>query len=207
MRTYVYVDGFNLYYGAVKNTPYKWLDISQLCTSLLPGKDILKIRYYTARVSGRASDPGQPRRQQVYLRALRTIPHLEIVFGTFLASEVMVLRAGTPPGVKQVIRVHKTEEKGSDVNIAAHLVRDGFRDEFDCAVVISNDSDLVEPLRIVRQELGKQVGVLNPHKNPSYHLKKVVDFVLPIPAATLSSCQFPDHMTDSKGPFHKPNTW
>ncbi len=207
MRTYVYVDGFNLYYGAVKNTPFKWLDISQLCTILLPDKEILKIRYYTARVSGRASDPGQPTRQQVYLRALRTIPHLEIVLGTFLASEVKALRADTPPGVKQLVRVHRTEEKGSDVNIAAHLVRDGFRDEYDCAVVISNDSDLVEPLRIVRQELQKHVGIINPHKNPSYHLKKVVDFVLPLPVTALRSCQFPDHMTDSKGPFHKPSSW
>ncbi|HVH69249.1 MAG TPA: hypothetical protein VM716_15380 [Gemmatimonadales bacterium] len=36
MKTYVYVDGFNLYYGAVKGTPFKWLDIRQLCQLLLP---------------------------------------------------------------------------------------------------------------------------------------------------------------------------
>ena len=38
---------------------------------------------------------------------------------------------------------------------------------FDIAVVVSNDSDLVAPIKIVRIQLGKKVGVLNPQKNPS----------------------------------------
>tara|TARA_R110002072_G_scaffold29206_4_gene92759 strand:- start:564 stop:863 length:300 start_codon:yes stop_codon:yes gene_type:complete len=37
MRTCVYVDGFNLYYGALKRTPYKWLDLAALMAAL-PGK-------------------------------------------------------------------------------------------------------------------------------------------------------------------------
>ena len=48
MRTYVYIDGFNLYYGAVKDTPGKWLDLVALCREILPGKDIRKIKYFTA---------------------------------------------------------------------------------------------------------------------------------------------------------------
>jgi len=36
MRTYVYVDGFNLYYSALKNTPYKWLDLRALFARILP---------------------------------------------------------------------------------------------------------------------------------------------------------------------------
>jgi hypothetical protein len=35
MRTIVYIDGFNLYYGAVKGTPYKWLDLKSVCQKLL----------------------------------------------------------------------------------------------------------------------------------------------------------------------------
>ena len=39
-RTYVYIDGFNLYYGPVKGTSFKWLNVRQLCELLLPGARI-----------------------------------------------------------------------------------------------------------------------------------------------------------------------
>jgi 5'-3' exonuclease len=53
MRTYIYVDGFNLYYRSLKNTPYKWLDLKALFRYLLdPKNDIQAIKYFTARVSG-----------------------------------------------------------------------------------------------------------------------------------------------------------
>ena len=90
MKTYVYVDGFNLYYGAVKDTPYKWLDINKLSQLLLPKHSIARIKYFTARVSGRPSDPDQPTRQQLFLRALRTLSNLEIIYGHFLTSETYI---------------------------------------------------------------------------------------------------------------------
>jgi hypothetical protein len=48
-RTYVYIDGFNLYYGQVKKTPYKWLNLDSMCRSYLnaSNNDILKIKYFT----------------------------------------------------------------------------------------------------------------------------------------------------------------
>jgi hypothetical protein len=63
-RTYVYIDGFNLYYGAVKGTSFKWLNVSQLCELLFPDSRIDKVRYFTARVSVRKDDPDKPTRQQ-----------------------------------------------------------------------------------------------------------------------------------------------
>ena len=57
IKTSVYVDGFNLYYGAVKDTSYKWLDISRMCQLLLPKHQITRIKYFTARVSARSGDP------------------------------------------------------------------------------------------------------------------------------------------------------
>ncbi len=54
IRTIVYVDGFNLYYGAVKDTPYKWLDLGKMCKFLLPPNDIQRLKYFTARVTARA---------------------------------------------------------------------------------------------------------------------------------------------------------
>jgi hypothetical protein len=70
----VYIDGFNLYYGAVKGSPYKWLDLAALCHRMLPNDTIQSIEYFTAIVRARPFDPGLPVRQHVYLRALRTIP-------------------------------------------------------------------------------------------------------------------------------------
>ena len=74
MRTRVYVDGFNLYYGAVKGTPFKWLNLVELAYQILPaGHSVDKLNYFTARVSG-VSDPGAPARQHAYLSALATLP-------------------------------------------------------------------------------------------------------------------------------------
>jgi hypothetical protein len=53
----VYVDGFNLYYGCLRNTPYKWLDIAKLCRFLLPEYRVNRLRYFTARITARPADP------------------------------------------------------------------------------------------------------------------------------------------------------
>jgi len=84
LRTHVYVDGFNLYYGCLKDTPYKWLDLDRFCRILLPPNDILGIKYFTARIASRADDEGAPTRQETYLRAIRTIPNIEVVLGHVL---------------------------------------------------------------------------------------------------------------------------
>jgi hypothetical protein len=88
MRTWVYVDGFNLYYGALKGTPYKWLNLAALAKEFLPpSHTIEKIKYFTARVSG-AADPDAPRRQQLYLNALSTLPEVEVYYGRFLSKSI-----------------------------------------------------------------------------------------------------------------------
>lgn len=208
MRTIIYVDGFNLYYGGVKGTPYKWLDILKLCQLLLPKNQIVKIKYFTALVTARPKDPDQPNRQQIYLRALRTIPGLEIIYGHFLEHEIMMPAANPSPNEPKYVRVIKTEEKGSDVNIATHLVNDGHNDRYQVAVIVSNDSDLVEPVKIVRQELKLPIGVLNPiPKHPSHELQKVATFVKPIRKGVLSASQFPTRLKDAAGEFYKPPAW
>lgn len=204
-RTNVYIDGFNFYYGAVRSTPYKWLNFAQLCRLMLPRENINQIKYFTARVQARPSDPDQPVRQETYLRALRTLPNLSIIFGHFLTNEVFMPVAGTNP--QTYVKVIKTEEKGSDVNIAAHLINDGYRGEYDTAIVISNDSDLVEPVRIVTQELNSKVGILNPHKKQSRELSRYASFYRPIRTGVLAASQFPTTLTDSHGTFHKPAAW
>ncbi len=105
------------------------------------------------------------------------------------------------------VRVIKTEEKGSDVNLASHMLRDGFRGSYEAAVLVTNDSDLIEPIRIVREELGLVVGILNPHKKASRVLHKHASFKKPIRAGVLSSSQFPVEIHDQKGLIRKPAQW
>src|SRR5258706_12911595 len=153
LRTHVYIGGFNLYYGAVRGTPYKWLDLSKRCNLLLAKHSIFKIRYFTARIKSRPHDPDAPTRQQVYLRALNTIPNLTIHLGQFLTHPVWMPDATSTSNPPKMLRVLKTEEKGSDVNLATYLLLDGFQNAYDTAVLVTNDSDLLEPLRVVRNVL------------------------------------------------------
>ena len=112
------------------------------------------------------------------------------------------------PGGPKHVRVLKTEEKGSDVNIAAHLINDGYQRRYEAAMLISNDSDLVEPVKIVRSELKIPVGVLNPIPDkPSHELRKYATFVKPIRKGVLSASQFPPVLNDSVGTFYKPSSW
>lgn len=85
--TCVYVDGFNLYYGALRGRPYRWLDLCEFSRRLLkPYNSIRQIRYFTARVNPTKRDPTVAERQQAYLRALETIPNLSIHYGQFLGN-------------------------------------------------------------------------------------------------------------------------
>ena len=96
MKTNVYIDGLNLYYRAVRGTQYKWLDIDALVKKMCPQNTICKIKYFTSIVSSRPNDPGQSTRQQIYLRALRTFPNIEIIEGHFLTSKVRMPLVNLP---------------------------------------------------------------------------------------------------------------
>lgn len=207
-RAWIYIDGFNLYYGAVKGTPYRWLDVRKMCELLLPDLQVEKIKYFTARVSGRTADPGQPTRQQIYLRALRTLPGLEIILGSFLSHDVMMVLASPEPGQSKFALVVKTEEKGSDVNMASHMIHDAHKKSYDVAVLVSNDSDLLAPVRIVRHEMGIPVGILNPHRyTPSKTLMPYATFVKKIREGVLEASQLPPRLKDEKGEIRKPERW
>lgn len=209
MRTRVYVDGYNLYYACLKSTPFKWLDPLALAREQLPRNDIDKLRYFTAQVSARPHDPDQPVRQQIYFRALSTVPEIEIQLGHFLTHEItMPDAAAWKAGRYRPVRVMKTEEKGSDVNLASHLLMDAFEDKLDVAVIVSNDSDLKEPIRLVRERFGKKIVLLAPKSNRiSGALRPLADYIRQFGQSALARAQFPAHLTDETGAFHKPARW
>ena len=204
-RVIVYVDGFNLYYG-IRGTPHRWLDLRAMSSALLrPTDQLVHVKYFTARVRSTPSDPNAPLRQQVYLRALRTLPDLSIHFGHFLVSEPYMRVKSPPPNFIQVI---KTEEKGSDVNLATHLLTDAFLGSYDVALVVSNDSDLCPPIEMVKNQFGKRVGIVNPHPGtPSKPLGQLATFYKSVRPGLLRVCQFADPMVDAKGQFTKPSNW
>lgn len=205
LRTNIYIDGFNLYYGLLKGSSCKWLDVAALIAKYLDlsKNKIYTIKYFTAQVKPRRSDPNQHVRQMTYLRALRTISNLEIIYGHFL-SHVVRLPLANGTGTVEVL---KTEEKKSDVNIAVHMLHDAHINAYDLAVLISNDSDLSEPLRLVTQSLNKKAAILNPHKKFSRELAQYALFKKTIRKNVLEACQFPDKMQDAQGEFHKPSDW
>lgn len=255
MRTWTYIDGFNLYYS-IRDFGCKWLNPKELTQTVMPpGTIIEKLKYYTARVSG-AGDPDQPRRQHIYLSALRTIPEIEIVFGQFLAKAIWrpllnipigerviqfngiqitievgahivdpdptivgnsqeSLRVGkygkgnklkTPDKDAIKALVHSMEEKGSDVNLASHLINDGWAGRYEAAVVISNDTDLVEPIRIVTQELKKPVTILCPSSfGASTQLKQVATHVRHIHESHLKASLFQNTLPGTT--ITKPAGW
>jgi len=207
MPTNVYVDGFNLYYGCLRGSAYKWLDLAALCRIMLPHDDIKRIRYFTARVSGRPPDREQPQRQDTYFRALRTIPEVSIHLGHFLTHETWMPLAHPGPGGRTTVLVQKTEEKGSDVNLATYLLLDAAKGDCDTAVVISNDSDLKEPIALAQSELGVPVGVLNPH--PAKRRSRAIEptFFKQIREPALRASQFSERLTDAQGSFQRPSGW
>ena len=75
MRAIVYIDGFNLYYGALRHTKSKWLNIQKCFQNLRPNDDIQRICYFTAQAIGKEKRA----RQGAYLQALGTLPLVEVI--------------------------------------------------------------------------------------------------------------------------------
>ena len=209
-KTIVYVDGFNLYY-ALKKHNLKWLNLAALAKVLLTENDVVAIKYFTARVRNRVGDLDVHVRQNIYLEALKTDPRIEIIFGHFLTNNVWMAKTedeGKPISAIQKVQVIKTEEKGSDVNLATHLLVDGFQNKYDTAVVISNDSDLKLPISMVKNVLKKKIGVICPTEKPSRELQKDVTFFKTIKPATYLECQFPEKVIVSpQRTIRRPRAW
>ena len=219
-RAIVYIDGFNLYHGCFDdhtNRPhwrqYRWLDLDALCQTLCPQARVNRIRYFTALVDPYPTNPNNRARQLTYLRALGTIPHLTIHHGRFATNEkerpLAVPNAPRPTPILPIrmVPIIEREEKGSDVNLASYLLLDAFRRDYDLAVVVTNDSDLAEPIRLVRSEFGLKVRIVNPRKGLAYGLRGIADFYSNIKLWMVQQSQFPPTMTDAVGTFTKPAHW
>jgi len=202
-RTYVYIDGFNFYYGCIRSSPYRWLDLFKFAQAMLPKNDVVRVKYFTAIVKPSTKDPTKVVRQQTFLRALATIPQIEIFLGSFQAHPVRRPKADGSGSVEVI----DMKEKGSDVNLATELLVDGFTNAYDVAVVVSNDSDLVAPIRAVRTKLGKAVGIINPHQRQSVELRTSASFIKEVRTWALAHSILPPDLHDANGEIHRPAGW
>ena len=216
MKTISYIDGFNLYYNTFKgklnaeNIQYKWLNLEKLIPWIVSKKykknTFVKTKYYTAHVSGK-EDAGKLERQNVYLNTLKSYcEQTEIYYGKYIVKESYRTKVNKVFPFPSKVKVFLPEEKGSDVNLASHMLFDAFRNKFEVAVLVSNDSDLEEPLRIVTEEFDKKVIIVQPkHVNTSKSLLKYSFDVLRYDKNDLKECQLPLDIPYTK--YHKPNEW
>jgi uncharacterized LabA/DUF88 family protein len=208
----VYVDGFNLYNRALRGGPYKWLDLEKLSDRLLRRYEIKRVRYFTARIRAiTGTDPKAPSRQQTYLRALATNPKVSIHYGQFTLSKPrMAVHPLALDSDGQVVtqQVRKMEEKGSDVNIATYMMYDAFRDDADAYVLLSNDSDLAETLRLLANEMRRDTGIIFPAATHANELIKTnPSIVRQVREGTLRASQLPTTLRDDVGTITKPVGW
>lgn len=196
MRVGVYVDGYNLYYGARSvcgrgTAGWRWLDIRALISNVIQtqgswtGCSIDRIVYCTARVDA-VTNPSAFQDQDVYLKAISKTGSVDwIEFGRYVARAKSGLLATRTPVTGQpqivtsdwpvmvqdsngapvrdaryLVQYLHLEEKGSDVNVASHLLIDVLGGAIEAAIVVSNDSDLALPIREVRKRV--PVGTINP---------------------------------------------
>ena len=208
MPTGVYIDGLNLYYGALRGTSYKWLDLEKLARRLLPHDEIAFIRYFSARVSARFGEVDSQVRQSVYLRALQSNPRIHVHLGYVKQKERKLPLSSNKSHPLEMVLVIIDEEKGSDVSLASHLLNDAHHQRIDKALLVTNDGDFKEAIRLAR-ETGIEVGVVAPWKFPANkHLQEVLSFEIPWRPEILKKCQMNQSVRDAKGrEVSRPKAW
>ncbi|MEE4271567.1 MAG: NYN domain-containing protein [Thermoanaerobaculales bacterium] len=205
-RSIIYIDGFNLYYGAVRGGPHKWLDLQKYFHMLRPDDDIQRIKYFTALIDG-------PRRanQEACLQALDTLPKVEIILGKYKYKSVKcTVRYCTYSGPREF---QVPEEKRSDVNVATHMIDDAHCGRADRMILVSGDSDLVPAIHMVKQRYPTiQITVYVPSRNPkrgaAVEIRGAADKHKTLPLNLIPRCQFPNPVQGgASGTVSKPSSW
>ena len=213
MKTIVYIDGFNLFYGLLRNTPWLWLDLEKLVRSLLTEKyDIVSIKFFTARIRSDRFMPTAPHDQACYLEALSANPLIQIIEGFYKRFRVKLPFVKEPCvscGKVKYATVWKTEEKKSDVNLAVEMTSDAYEDKADAFVLISGDADHAAALAVARRKHGKVTVVFNPHEGECTELRKLSTFYKAIPRDLPARCQLPDEVPVGKSGkvIRRPAAW
>ncbi|MCD2171924.1 NYN domain-containing protein [Rhizobium sp. C4] len=227
VRTHCFVDGYNLYYGLVAGTPYKWLDLPALLRHILrvqdPGFDLVQISYFTAPVKPALASRGEAslHAQRAYLRAL-------------LAKGVLVhegrhqleparapaFQSDAPASRLNMTDIWKLEEKETDVSLAIEMYRAASRSGampeagIEQIVLVSADTDFAPAVRAIREDFPEmRLGLILPHRETAHRpppgsLTVNADWIRRhVTTKELSAHQFPDRVATRKKPARKPEYW
>ncbi|MEB0140805.1 MULTISPECIES: antitoxin Xre/MbcA/ParS toxin-binding domain-containing protein [unclassified Undibacterium] len=233
LRTRIYIDGYNLYYGCLKGSPYKWLDLLALFEKhILPSVLVernglrcqmtllpLAIKFFTAKILEKAAKaPDSVSSQARYHTALRKQhdSRIEIIEGYYSLTEsrVKIIDAASPkrwPKDCHDALAWKLEEKQSDVNLALQAYHDAITREVDQVVIVTNDTDIAPALKLIRLHTAVTIGLVIPAKPsirvPNTELAEQAHWVRShILPSELANSQLP-RVFPGKSPTIKPESW
>jgi uncharacterized LabA/DUF88 family protein len=230
-KTAVYIDGYNLYYGRLRGTPFKWLDVIQLFQALLIQRDqnesLERVNLFTAHALANFASHGKSsvEAQSAYHRALKTLhgERFETIYGTHSFDKkgalLPVFTSGQPYDRTNRIRVWKLEEKKTDVNLALRMYRDACKGLYDRIILVSNDSDAGPALEAIRQDFPHiMIGVVMPirpslpgattYRRVSGSLENLAHWIVShITDRQLMHAQLPAKVSTKKKPILKPDHW
>ena len=233
LRTRIYIDGYNLYYGCLKGTSYKWLDLLTLFerhilpSILLPGSvrsgaiELLPlgIKFFTAKILEKAAKASDSVSSQArYHTALRKVHEgrIELIEGYYslIESKAKIVDAEDPdkwPRDCQGILVWKLEEKQSDVNLALQAYHDAITEQVDQVVIVTNDTDIAPALQLIRAHTSVTIGLVIPTRNrervPNTELANLAHWVRShITDDELAAAQLP-RVISGRRPTIKPDSW
>jgi len=186
-RVKFFIDGFNVYHALDREAKfhrYKWLDYSKLTSLFIRRTDqIAEILYFTALANW---DIQKVNRHKILISALKH-KGVKIVLGQFQKVEKRCQQCHQ--------RYQTFEEKKTDVNIAVEMMKAAVRDEFDTAIIISGDSDLVPVVEAIKALFpAKRVGVIIPINGKAASLKQTCDFHMKMKEKHLKASTFPDEI-------------
>lgn len=200
-RVIAYIDGFNLYFGLHDEgwKRYYWLDVQLLARNLLIGRQRLVFtKYFTTRISG----PQEKRkRQNIYIQALETLSDLKDYFGVYLSIHDECKKCSVPYTCGQCGTAHfKRREKMTDVSVAVEMLSDAYDDNYDTALLISGDSDLVPAVKAIRRIFPeKRVVVAFPPRRHQQALATSATAAFMIGRARIAKSLLPQQVTDKDG--------
>lgn len=225
MKTIVYVDGYNLYYGRLAGTTYKWLDVAALFQTIVriqdPRSEVIAIKFFTAHAVARYARHGvkSETAQKQYHRALEIQSQglLTITLGRhhLTEDELPTYFEGKDPDKTVKTKVWLIVEKKTDVSLAMAMYRDAAKSLCVQTVLCSNDSDAEPALQAIRDDFqGHAIGIVSPVA-PSLHggvnrgLSKIADWTRSsISDQELQASQLPPKVITQKGKiFRKPLYW
>ena len=235
LRTRIYIDGYNFYYGCLRGTPHKWLDLLPLFENHILPSALLKdgdghirqsallpspsIKFFTAKIiESVARSTDSVSSQARYHTALRKLHdgRIELIEGYYAVNKMKVKvvdsdEPNRPPRECKEVQAWKVEEKQSDVNLALQVYHDAITGQIDHAVIVTNDTDIAPALAMIRAHTQVLMGVVVPTTDhtrpPNTDLVKLAHWTRRhINSSELAACQLP-RVIPGKRPTIKPDSW